>query len=93
MAELPITSHNRQRAPGLDGHRWHVNIADTQQLVVEISESTQTQTGLSTGQLHEQLPAALQRWAEGRLRNDLPVLDQVAGWDSPIVLRPEHLEA
>jgi hypothetical protein len=45
---------------------------------------------MGTQELHEHAPAALQRWAVGKLDNHLPVLDQVGGWDAPIILSAHH---
>jgi hypothetical protein len=56
MAELPIRFHNRQRISGLDGIRWHVGLdedGDEALLVVELTRTAATQTGLSDGQLDE----------------------------------------
>ena len=93
MAELPISFTRRQHVPGLDAIRWHVGLdgdGDETMLVVDLSETAGIQIGLSNSELDARVPDALQRLASGRLRNDLPVLDQVAGWNSPVVLRPEH---
>jgi hypothetical protein len=95
MAELPITFPNLQRTPGLDGFRWRVGVAvedDEAMIVVEVSDTTAVTVGLSRSELQEQLPRALQSYSASRLRNDLPVMEQVVAWDSPVVLRPDHLE-
>jgi multidrug efflux pump subunit AcrB len=92
MAELPITYSKRQHTPGLDGTRWHVGLdfdGDQAQLVVEVSRTAAKQTGLSASELDARLEDALQRYAAETLANDRRVLDQVVGWNSPIVLRPE----
>jgi hypothetical protein len=94
MAELPISFHKRQHVPGLDAIRWHVGLhedgADVTALVVDVSETAATQLGLSDEELDARLDSALQRYAAERLNNALPALDQVAGWGSPVVLRPDH---
>lgn len=93
MAELPIRFHNLQPANGRDGIRWHVGLEEEGEealLVVDLAESQAVKTQLSRTELHERLPGALQRFAVGELRNDLPVLDQVSAWNSPIVLLAEH---
>lgn len=46
-------------------------------IIVDLSDSQAIQTELGASQLHEQLAAALQRYADGRLRSDQPVLDRV----------------
>ena len=92
MAELPIKTHKRVDAPGLDGSRWRVWLEEDVPLIADLSESQQVIAGLSAAQLHERLPAALQRYASGRLSNDVPVINQVLDWDSPIVLQAEHFD-
>ncbi len=92
MAELPIRTHKRIDAPGLDGLRWRVWLEDDVPLIVDVPESQQVIAGLSAAQLHERLPAALQRYASGRLLHDVPVIDQVLDWGSPIVLQAEHFD-
>jgi hypothetical protein len=98
MAELPIHHHKRigtPEGPGdHDGYRWNVGLEEEGHavtlLVVDIGGSAAIETGLSRTELDDRLPDALQRYAAGRLRNDQPVLEQVAGWNSPIVLMAEH---
>jgi hypothetical protein len=92
MAELSIRFHNRQRDGGRDGLRWHVGLEGDELLVVDLPESQAVETGLSTTELDDRLPSALQRFARGRLRNDEPVLDQVSWWTRPLVLAAEHFE-
>jgi hypothetical protein len=101
MAELPIKFHTLKSTPdsagtgGRDGYRWHVGLGDDDGemlLVVDLSDSQAVQTGLGRGALHDRLPRALQRYAGGVLQNDLPVLDQIGTWNSPIVLKADHFE-
>jgi hypothetical protein len=92
---LPITYHNLKSEPESgpsdhDGYRWHVGLDDVVLLIVDLSGSQAIETELGRTELNARLPTALQRYASGRLRADLPVLDQVAGWDSPVVLAAEH---
>lgn len=98
MSELPIHHHKligSPESPGdHDGYRWNVGLeeegAAVERLVVDLGGSAAIETGLSGTDLHARLPRALQRYAAGKLRNDQPVLEQVAGWNSPIVLMAEH---
>lgn len=94
MAELPITSRRLVSTPaspaGHDAYSWRVEIGDVEVLVVELSGAEAVETGMGTEEIHERMPAALQRWAARRLRSDVPVVDQVGGWNSPIMLLAEH---
>lgn len=96
MAELPIRNHtllwNPTTAPGgEDAYTWRVFYGDGEEsVVVRVSGSTAIQTGLSSHELHEALPVALQRYARGRLSGERKIPDQVAGWDAPVVLGAEH---
>jgi hypothetical protein len=97
MAELPIKTYKLLSSPelgpgSLDGYRWRVWLEEDVPLMVDLSRTQAVVAGLSRGQLEEGLPAALQRLASERLRNDLPVLDQVLGWNSPVVLKAHHFD-
>ena len=59
-------------------------------LTVDLSDTQATISGLLETELDKRLATALQRQADGRLRGDLPVIDQVLGWKSPVTLRAEH---
>lgn len=97
---LPISSYRLVHGPdtpntgGRDGYRWKValeeNGAAIDYLLVDLSRTAAIETGLSDQQLDEQLPAVLQRFARSRLDNYRDALEQVATWDSPIVLRAQH---
>ena len=60
------------------------------QLVVQLSDSQAIETGLGTTGLDETFPAALRRFAAGRLPDGEPIFGQVDRWDSPILLAAEH---
>lgn len=93
MAELPaietyiLESHPDGRN---DAYRWRVWLEESVPLWVELSGPGANATQLDLPALHEGLPDALRRYAQARLRGDLPVLEQVAGWDGPVALAPEH---
>jgi hypothetical protein len=96
MAELPaiqsyiLESHPDSRT---DAYRWRVWLEESVPLWVELSGPEANATQLDLPELHERLPDALRRYAQSRLRGDLPVLEQVAGWDGPVALAPEHFVA
>jgi hypothetical protein len=93
VAELPaietyiLESHPDGRT---DAYRWRVWLEESVPLWVELSGPRANETHLALPELHQRLPDALRRYASGRLRPDLPVLEQVAGWDGPVELAPEH---
>lgn len=96
MTELPVAGVRRVRgygAAGVDGVRWRVLLsegADDHTLVVDLPEAERAASGLTVAQLDERLPAALQRFAEGRLDASGGVLGQVEGWPQPLVLEASH---
>jgi hypothetical protein len=96
MAELPaiesyiLESHPDSRT---DAYRWRVWLEESVPLRVELSGPKANATQLALQELHERLPNALRAYASARLRGDLPVLEQVAGWDGPVELAPEHFTA
>jgi len=93
VPQLPIRAYKRVEAPGLDGLRWRVWLSANDNhvpLIVDLCGTQATISGLPETELDSRLAAALQRLAEGRLRGDLPVIDQVLRWNSPVILRAEH---
>jgi hypothetical protein len=93
MAELPrietyiLESHPDGRT---DAYRWRVWLEQDVTLWVELSGAKANETELDLPDLHQRLPHALQRYANGHLRAGRPVLEQVAGWDAPVALAAEH---
>ena len=96
MAELPaieryiLESHPDRRT---DAYRWRVWLAESVPLRVELSGPQANETHLGLPGLHEQLPHALRRYASAQLSPDAPVLEQVAGWETPVELAVEHFHA
>jgi hypothetical protein len=96
VAELPaiesyiLESHPDSRT---DAYRWRVWLEESVPLRVELSGPSANETQLALPELHERLPDALRRYASARLRSDAPVLEQVAGWDTPVELAVEHFKA
>ncbi len=93
MAELPIQTHKLESTPeqsARDSYTWRVWLDGQRAALGPPQRLRSHRDGSSAHQLHERLPQALQRYAQGRLRNDLPVLDQVLGWNVPITLHAEH---
>jgi hypothetical protein len=93
MAELPaIESYILESHPDgrTDAYRWRVWLEESVPLRVELSGPKANATQLGLPELHERLPNALRAYASARLRSDLPVVEQVAGWDGPVELAPEH---
>ena len=96
MAGLPIRDHtllwNPTTAPGGDDtYSWRVFYGEgDESVVVQVSGSTAIETGLSSHELHEALPVALQRYARGRLTSERHIAEQVSHWDAPVVLGAEH---
>ena len=93
MAELPaIESYILESHPDgrTDAYRWRVWFEDSVPLRVQLSGPKANETELPLPELHERLPSALQRYASARLSSDRPVLEQVAGWEAPVELAPEH---
>lgn len=93
VAELPaietyiLESHPDGRS---DAYRWRVWLEESVPLWVELSGPQANETQLALPELHERLPLALRRYASARLRADTPVLEQVAGWTTPVELAVEH---
>lgn len=96
MSELPITKIARKStpngAPGRDGYRWSVALDHVVLINVDLSATDAVATGLGATELNDRVEEAIQRLARGRRRNDLDPMEQVGGWDGPVMLRAEHFE-
>ncbi len=77
-----------------DSYRWRAHIeeggATVDYIVVDLADTQAVATGLAASDIEASVEDALQVYSRGRLRNDVPVLDQVAGWNGPVVLMATH---
>ena len=91
MASLTVTVVER-RTPfaGIDGYPFRVEVADdgaAAALEVQVSASQSIVAGFGDeGPSAEWVAEIVRRVGNRRLRNDLPVIEQVRGWPSPLVL-------
>jgi hypothetical protein len=99
---VPICGHILKYRPetGPNGHevyRWHVHLeehgAAIDYLVVDLSQTQAMITGMSAEQLDAGVEAAVQRFASRQLiDNYLPVMEQVAQWPAPVILKAEDFD-
>jgi hypothetical protein len=93
MAKLSITHHERVEG---HPHRWHVHLSDRSEPVpVELPEEERERLELSDEAIHDLIPAAVQRHAHERNRDDeLPGEEyRDASWDAPVRLMQTHFMA
>ncbi len=80
---VPIVGH--RRAPGSPGdgtHRWQVELQDARVIDVELPGEERASLELSDDELHDLLPAALDRHAEAAEHDVM--------WDAPVRLFADH---
>ena len=89
MAKLDISHHERVEG---HPHRWHVHIhGRSQPIPVELGEEERAGLEMSDEEIHNLLPSALQRHAEGNRDDVLPGEEyQDVNWDSPVRVMQTH---
>ena len=90
MTQLQIVGHELVRTPqnGYDGWCYKVQISEggkSETIRVTLSETQRTIAGLAEAPW-EWIAERLQRRASARLSNYDTILDQVRGWEVPVVL-------
>jgi len=92
MAKLPISHH--ERVPG-HHHRWHVHLhGRSQPVAVELPVEERGKLDMTDEDIHNLLPSALQRHADGNRDDVLPGEEyQDVTWDTPVRVMQTHFMA